>query len=142
MNKKEISNKYKAAPYARIPDGKRLMLISINRTIVIEDAEYSLSDRVRYSWVIAPTRANRADYVLAVAYGVIVGVFGIEGDWMPATKRNFPEIPGRYGNWERQKGRWGFRARQAPPSVEEIYLHKRVPDELRNHGAPIRYLGF
>ncbi len=142
MTRKEIAEICNNAPYSRIPDGSKLLLVCINRTIDIADNEYPLCDKVRYSWVISSDRANDADYVLAVAGGLIMGVFEIEGEWMRATEQNFPEIPQRYGNWKRQKGRWGFRARQAPPEIEERYLHKRVPDGLRNHGGPIRYVGF
>jgi hypothetical protein len=41
--------------------------------------------------------------------------------------------------------RWkraGFHGHEAPESVSSRYLNKRVPDELRTHGNPIRYVGF
>jgi uncharacterized protein len=141
MRKQEIIKLYEVAEEAVFPDGERLLLICINRTIEIEDEAYSLYDKVRYSWKVSPTRAEQANYVLAVAHGLIIGVFEAD-EWLPATKENFGgEIPGRYGNWENQNGRSGFRGREASDGVKKRYLHKRVPDELRGHGGPIRYLG-
>ena len=139
MSKKEIRQKYKEAEEARIPDGNRLLLICVNRTVA--DPDLNLIDAVRYSWRISPDNAERADYVLAVAYGLIVGVFEPERPWLRAIKENFRGIPEHHANWERQDGRYGFRALEAPKRIENLYLYKRVPDNLRNHGSAFRYVG-
>jgi hypothetical protein len=141
MTKKEIIERYKTAEEAKIPDGNRLLLICVNKTV--EDRSLGVLNAVRYSWKISPDRAAAADYVLAVAFGLIVGVFEVEGEWQEAKKENFsPEIPEHHGNWKHQDGRYGFHGREAPESVSVSYLNKRVPTALRNHGAPIRYVGF
>jgi uncharacterized protein len=141
MRKKEIIQRYDAAEEAVFPEGAKLLLICVNKTVEIEDEAYTLLDRVRYSWKISPRRAEEAEYVLAVTHGLIVGVFE-NGKWMDSTKENFAgEIPERYGNWEHQAGRSGFRGHEAPADVKERYVYKRVPGEQRSHGSPIRYVG-
>ena len=140
MRKKEMIERRETAEEAVFPDGAKLLLICINRTIQIDDKSYKLLDRVRYSWKLSPRKAEEAEYVLAVAHGLIIGVFE-NGEWMDATEENFGgEIPERYGNWEHQGGRSGFRGHEAPDDVKKRYLHKRVPGELRGHGSPIRYV--
>ena len=139
MHKKEIIHIYDTAEEAVFPEGSRVMLICVNRTI--EDPTLTLLDAVRYSWKISHDRAENAEYVLAVAHGLIVDVFEAERPWLEATKEIFSEIPERHGNWKRQDGRWGFRGRQAPENVRKRYVHKRVPDEPRGHGSPLRYVG-
>lgn len=51
-----------------------------------------------------------------------------------ATTENFP---GRID----APGRMGFRGREAPSEMQDLYVGKRVPDEFRRRGAanPIRY---
>jgi hypothetical protein len=141
MTKKEIVERYKTAEGAKIPDGNRLLLICINNTV--HDSALGVYNAVRYSWKISPDGAANADYVLTVAYGLIVGVFEVEGGWLEATKENFsPGIPEHHGNWKHQDGRYGFHGHEAPEPVSSRYLNKRIPRALRNHGAPIRYVGF
>lgn len=138
MRKREILQLYKHAPAADIPNGAKLLLICVNRTI--EDESLKLYDKVRYSWKLSVERADRR-LVLAVAFGVIVGVFEVD-EWLRATKDNFhDEIPEHHANWGHQAGRFGFRGREASDDVSSLYLYKRVPDELRNHGAAFRYVG-
>ncbi len=77
---------------------------------------------------------SKADYVLSVQNGIIVGVF-IADNWLKATKENFPilenDIPGRFG----------FIGKKAPKAVLDKYLDKRIPEKFRKKGAinPIKY---
>ncbi len=144
MRKKEIIRRRKAAQEAVFPDTARLVLINVNRTI--ENEDYQLYDKVRYSWKVSRDKAEQAQQVLAVAYGLIVGVFEVD-EWLPATKEHFGELPEDYGRWRFQgweplepKRRWGFRGREAQDDVKTLYLGKRVPDGLLSHGNPIRYV--
>ena len=118
----------------------KVILINVNRTG--KDPKISRYDAVRYSWKISPARAERADYVLAVIEGTIVGVFEAE-EWLLDTQENFPEFSPKDRPWGIRTGRWGFRGREAPDDVKAIYVNKNVPAGLRKHGAanPIRYIG-
>lgn len=103
-----------------------VVLITINRTI----ADRPIIDAVRYAWVISVPRARKADYILAVANGMIVGAYVAE-EWLPATPENFPGFP------LTDPERFGFHVREAPDEVKAIYLQKRVPRQRH----PIRYEG-
>jgi hypothetical protein len=75
----------------------------------------------------------KADVILALQTGVVVGVFTAT-EWLPATIENFPgkeTIPGRYG----------FIGKHADKNLELLYLGKRIPDCFRKKGAsnPIKY---
>ncbi len=107
-----------------------VVLITINRTI----ADRPIIDAVRYAWVISVPRARKADYILAVANGMIVGAY-VPEEWLPATPENFPGFP------LTDPERFGFRAREAPDEVKAIYLQKRVPRQRPGAANPIRYEG-
>ena len=100
MRVKDIKKRYEVAATAEFPGQARLLLICVNKTI--ENPNLSLLDGVRYSWKISPDRAEKAEYVLAVAHGLILGVF-VADQWMQAEKDNFPDIPEDHGNWTKQK---------------------------------------
>lgn len=134
MHAEEIVRLYEA-PEAEFRH--KLILINVNKTSGEED----LIDAVRYAWKIDPLRADKADYVLAVRRGLIIGAFEVEGKWLPATPENFPPFSsvGRKGPRE---GRYGFGGHDAPSEVIKLYVQKRVPSEFRKRGAsnPIRYV--
>jgi hypothetical protein len=107
-----------------------VLLITINRTI--EDRP--TIDAVRYAWKIDPVRARKVDYVLAVANGMIVGVY-VADEWLPATSENFPGFP------QADPQRFGFRGHEAPEDVKAMYVQKRVPPSKPGAANPIRYEG-
>jgi uncharacterized protein len=110
--------------------GHNVVLITINRTI--EDRP--TIDAVRYAWKIDPIRARKVDYVLAVANGMIVGVY-VADEWLPATPENFPGFP------QIDPERFGFRGHEAPEDVRAMYIQKRVPPSRPGAANPIRYEG-
>ena len=126
MHAQEIVNRYQAV-VAEIKH--RAILINVNRSAT----ETSLYEATRYSWKISPSRAKRAEIVLAVRYGIIIAVFNAK-KWLPATSENFPghePVPGRYG----------FIGTEVSDSIRKLYVGKRIPDEYRKKGAanPIKY---
>jgi hypothetical protein len=100
----------------------------------VTEAE-SIYAAVRYQWKVDLNRAEKAAVVLAVRQGLIVGAFVAE-KWLPATTENFPDrddqLPGRYG----------FEGREASDDIANLYLQRRVPEQMRKRGAanPIRYV--
>lgn len=106
----------------------KLVLITINRTI--EDRP--LYDAVRYAWHIDVKRADKCDYVLAVANGMIVGAYEA-AEWLPATPKNFPGFP------RTDPERSGFHGKEAPEAVKALYVQKRVPHSKAGARNPIRY---
>ena len=122
----EIIKRYGAEPAAI---SHRVLFISVNQTV--ENTE--LYEAVRYAWVIDPKRAQRAEYVLAVHRGLIVGAYQAD-EWLPATREHFPDR-------EPVEDRWGFRGSEAPDKIRKLYVGKRMPEEYRKRGAanPIKY---
>jgi hypothetical protein len=109
----------------------KAIIININRTA----ADKGIYDAVRFAWKLDPKRAAKAEIVVAVIQGLIVGVFVAE-KWSEATIQNFPGIA------EDSPGRWGFVGHPAPEQIAKQYLRHRLPDTMRKKGAanPIRYV--
>lgn len=126
MHAEEIIRRYSAKP-AKF--SHRCVLITVNRTV--EDRP--LYEATRYAWKMDIAKAKKAELVLAVVRGLIVGAY-VPEKWMEATEANFP---GR----EDRPGRIGFSGAEADPVIANLYLGKRVPEEYRKLGAanPIRY---
>lgn len=128
MHSRQIIERYEAqeAIFAH-----RIIAININRSVT-ESA--NIYEAVRYAWKIDPKKASKADFVLAVEQGLIIGVF-IASTWLPATRNNFP------GTLEDRPGRWGFVGSEAPREFADLYLRRRLPDSMRKRGAanPVKY---
>lgn len=129
MHASEIIEKFTAKP---AEFQHPMVAIIINRSA----EEKSIYEAVRYAWKLDRRRAERAQFVLAVKNGLIVGVFKSER-WMDATPENFP------GTLEPREGRLGFEGVEAPEPIKGMYLRKRLPDEMRKPGSanPVRYIG-
>ncbi|HCK1197636.1 LEM-3-like GIY-YIG domain-containing protein [Escherichia coli] len=117
----------------------KALMISVNRSA--KDSE--LYDAVRFSWRINVSRASQAEVILATVRGIVRGVF-IADKWLKSTRENFPTM--KY--WDEdpdfeatQSSRYGFEGREAPPEIANLYLGKKIPDELRKKGSmsPVRY---
>jgi hypothetical protein len=123
---KDIIRRYMAEPAVFT---HKALLIGVNRTA----ADSSLYEATRYAWKISRKKAVRAEVILPTVQGLIVGAF-VADDWLDATAANFPgrdDVPGRLG----------FVGGEAPATLRERYVGKRVPDEYRKRGAanPIKY---
>lgn len=133
MHAREIIYKYDLPEIDWEPEHK-LVLININKFEQSENTD--VYNQVRFSWRISRSRANQADYVLAVVRGVVVGAYEAER-WMSATKKNFPEII-----LEEPK-RNAFKGKRAPPKIWNLYCGeqgKRIAKKgLRHVQNPIRY---
>lgn len=139
MNHTEIVDKYSLPAFPLEPEHK-LVLININK---LEDRfdRRATYDLVRYCWRISKSRAEDAQYVLAVVRGVVVGAFQADR-WMPATRENFPDIPYADGS---ETHRLGFVGRDAPTEIWDLYVGARgkriVTPDLKHIQNPIRFWG-
>lgn len=127
MNAYEILSRYKAE--TAIFEHK-IILISINRSVLNRD----IYDTVRFAWKLDVERAQKADYVLALEKGIIVGVYKAL-QWNLARKQYFPEFENHTNK------RYGFKGEEADDNILKMYLRKRIPEEYRKKGAsnPIKY---
>jgi uncharacterized protein len=126
MHAEEAIRRY-SAPTAIF--SHRALLINVNRSAT----EVSLYEATRYAWKVSPTKAMKAEVILSVVQGLIVGAF-IARDWLPATQESFP-------NREPMPGRYAFIGSEAPPKLAQYYVGKRLPDSFRKPGSanPVKY---
>jgi hypothetical protein len=129
MHSRQIVERYQAAE-ARFQH--TAVIISVNRSATEKESIY---EAVRYAWKLDPKRAGRAQLVLAVQQGLIVGVF-VADKWLAATTLNFP------GTSVDRAGRWGFIGHEASKDLRQLYLRRRIPDSMRKRGSanPVRYV--
>jgi hypothetical protein len=127
MNAIEIVNKYSAE---EINFEHNVLMITINRSIT----DLSVYDATRFAWRIDKNKAEKADYVLSVEKGIVVGVFKVH-EWRLARKNHFPEFSAHTNS------RYGFVGEEAEPQIQKKYLRKRIPSDFRKKGAanPIKY---
>lgn len=110
----------------------KVILIKIDRSLK-KDPMIKIENAVRYAWKISVSRARKADYVLAVSQGIIVGAY-IARDWRLATRKNFPEFP------HIDPDRFGFSTSEAPGDVKAMYIGKLAPKLKHGAAFPIQYL--
>jgi hypothetical protein len=126
MHASEIIQKYSAE---EVLFQHKALMINVNRTATAD----TLYEATRFAWRLSINKAQKAEIVLSVRHGIIIGVFVAES-WLPATRENFPlrePVPGRYG----------FVGERANKEIEKIYLGKKLPENYRKKGAsnPIKY---
>ncbi len=124
----EIIVEYTAQQFeAREP----LILICISKSYY--ETDKTIYDAVRGVWDIKPERAENFKLVLAQRQGLVVGAFR-PITWLPGNKANFPWLPNDLPE------RNGFVGEPAEQAVANLYVGKRVPDEYRSWGNPLRYI--
>lgn len=137
MTAREVIEEY-GLPALDPDPADKLVLISIPKLKSGRDRA-EIYRLVRYCWRINKSRAEKADYVLAVQRGVIRGVY-VVNKWRPATPENFPELAYADGS---EAHRWGFEGEEADPEVWAHYVGeygKRIEQpKLRHDQYPIRY---
>lgn len=128
MHAKQIIEKYEAK---QAEFRHSALIININRSAA---EKVSIYEAVRYAWKLDPRKAEKAQIILAVQRGLIVGVFTAD-KWLKAIPKNFP------GTFAERPGRWGFVGSEASKDIANQYLRKRLPDNMRKRGAanPVRY---
>mgnify|MGYP003667596765 CR=1 FL=1 len=109
----------------------RTISIVINNTA----SERSIYDAVRGTWKLSERKARKAELVVAVLKGIIVGVF-VPKIWLAATPENFPFLD------EPRAGRLGFEGEEASPDIRGLYLLKRPPSKKKGAANPVRYYGY
>jgi uncharacterized protein len=128
MHSKQIIERYEAK---EADFEHKVILININRSATERENVY---EAVRYAWKLDPKKAAKAEFVLAVQQGLIIGAF-VADKWLAATTTNFPDTLAD------RPGRMGFEGHEAPESILKMYVRRRIPDAMRKRGAanPIRY---
>ncbi len=140
MHVLQIMDKYDLPELDKTPTDK-LVLININRlkSMNADDPErQQIYRQVRFAWRLSRNRANKADYVLAVVRGVVVGAFVVDKKgWREATRNIFPDKPFD------EPDRSAFEGMVAPDEIWEKYVGERgkriVNPNMRHVQNPVRY---
>ncbi len=130
MNALLLEQQYKLPEFEIQPDHK-LILINIRKSYLENTSVY---DAVRMFWRMDKSKAEKADYVLAVNNGIVEGIFVVDS-WLDATVKNFPQL-------SQDIKRIAFIGHPANADIQSIYMKKRVAEQFANKkGAqnPIRY---
>lgn len=128
----ELIKRYRTEPF-QIGKGHKLLLITINRTF--DQDNRSVFNATRAAWRINKRRAEQADAILGVAFGIVRGAY-VADDWVKATREEFPFLE------EDMENRKGFHGGPAEAEIQKRYVGFRVPESLLNKpGArgPLRY---
>jgi uncharacterized protein len=127
MNSFEIINRYKAQ---EVEFKNKVLMITINTSIINK----SIYDATRFAWRLDVQRAKKAEYILALEKGIVVGVF-LATKWYKADKDNFPEFT------TVNSKRFGFVGEEANEQIQGLYMRKKIPQKYREQGAsnPIKY---
>lgn len=137
MNVIEIIDKYALPTIDECPTEK-LVLLNINRIADKSDKE-AIYNQTRLAWKISKSKAESADYVLAVVRGVIVGAF-VANEWLEATHSNFKELVAADSEMPDRKG---FNGSPAPAHIWEKFVGdrgKRISnDKMKHIQFPVRY---
>ena len=108
-----------------------IVIISLNW----DEDPATLYDTTRFAWPFSwreRQRAERVEVILASYKREIVGAFTAD-EWLPATAENFPGL----GN---EPDRYGFNGREADLEIQNLYVGKRVSEELRSHGRSFMFV--
>ena len=95
----------------------------------------TLYDRTRFAWPFSwreRQKAERAEVILASYKREIVGAFTAD-EWLSAIAENFPGL----GN---EPDRYGFNGREADPEIQNLYVGRRVSEELRSYGRSFMFV--
>ena len=117
------------------------MIVNISLSITYDGSIY---DAARRCWRASKTRAEAADYVLAVADGIVKGVFKPE-KWNVTTAKECEEEKNRCMTMGVNMGecipenRIRFIGCEAPDDIKKKYLDKAIPDEYRKSQNPVQY---
>jgi hypothetical protein len=123
MNAFEIQKAYGAELIDEITE--KCIIIKINQGSINRFSKDEIYQATRASWKLKKSKAEKADYVLAVLNGIVKDVF-TDMIWNDNKERN----------------RLYFDGKCAPENIRKKYIGKRVPAEYRKFGSanPIQYV--
>ncbi|MCI4663946.1 MAG: hypothetical protein MRY74_04420 [Neomegalonema sp.] len=119
---------------------EKCLILSLSRRWPIEDDDAPFAWRdiyqlARYGWRLDVKRAQKAEFVVAYARGVIRAVF-TANEWLDCRDPVFAGYP-----QPTKSPAYGFVGSPAPWFVESEWVGRRIPDKLRaRFGRRVRYV--
>jgi hypothetical protein len=137
LSVEELNDKYDL-PIIDFTPIEKLVLININKVEKKYDRNI-VFNQTQVSWKVDLQRVKKADYVLSVVRGVVVGAF-VAKKWLPATNANFPHLIPLGSD---VVGRKGFFGEPASEDVWDKFVGARgkriVIEQMKHVQFPIRY---
>lgn len=116
---------------------ENIVIIKINRSYCAGMSETELYDATRGCWKRKIASVEKADYALAVVYGIVKEVYQID-EWLPAENEVRETIP---YNEAVDSGRIIFKGRIADENVRKKYLDYSVEDFFkRGEAGPVKVI--
>lgn len=123
----ELEKQFIAQPFVEDEKCPKFILIKINDYNINKNGGVEndgIYKAVRWCWKINPSRANKYPYVLAVRYGIVVGVYKINNNGWKKIE-----------NSERSY----FDGIEASEEIKRIFLNKKIPERFRKRQNPASY---
>lgn len=116
---------------------ENIVIIKINKSFREGMSENELYDATRGCWKRKIASVEKADYALAVAYGIVKQVYQID-EWLPAENEVRETIP---YNEAVDAGRIIFKGRIADEEIRKKYLDHSVAGLFkRGEVAPVKVI--
>ena len=116
---------------------ENIVIIKINKSFREGMSENELYDATRGCWKRKIASVEKADYALAVAYGIVKQVYQID-EWLPAQNEVRETIP---YNEKVDAGRIIFKGRVADEEIRKRYLDHSVVDFFkRGDAGPVKVI--
>lgn len=123
----ELEYQFTAKTFEEDESCPKYMIIKVNDYNINKNGgveNNGIYKAVRWCWKVNPEKANRYPYVLAVRYGIVVGVYKInENGWKKVEDSD----------------RAYFDGEEAPLEIKNIFINKKVPERFRKRQNPASY---
>lgn len=123
----ELEQQFTAKTFVEDENCPKYILIKIKDYYINQNGgieNNGIYKTVRWCWKINPSKANKYPYVLAVRYGIVVGVYQInENGWKMVKNSN----------------RAYFDGVEAPENIKKVFLNKKIPDRFKRRQNPASY---
>lgn len=118
----ELELRFTAKTFDDYPNCPEFIMIKINDYNINKNGglgNNGIYKAVRWCWKIKPSRANKYRFVLAVRYGIVVGVYQInQNGWKKVENSD----------------RAYFDGIEAPEEIKKIFLNKKIPERFKKKG--------
>lgn len=124
----ELEKEFMTEEFIDFPNCPKFVLIKINDYNINKNGgieDNGIYKACRWCWKINPKRANHYPYVLAVRYGIVVGVYKVKDN-----------------GWKKVGGeseRSYFDGEEADEEIKKIFLGKKIPKKYRHRQNPASY---
>lgn len=123
MSADQIERSYNAPVFEDYPNCPKFILIKI-KDYWLNYNDKDIYKTVRGNWKLSARKANTYPYVLAVRYGIVVGVYKV-------NKNGWKQVP--------NSERICFDGVEAEDEIKQIFIGKKIPEKFKRRQNPAGY---